>query len=402
MPKISINTINDRFIKTLEVPQNTVHKIYWDGKTTGFGVRITKSGKISFVLRYIINGRERKYTIGGYPTHSALSARETAIKLKGEVAKGFDPLEKRITDYNAYTLNELIEEYLQKMQGKLRENTIKMYKIFTNKNIKSNIGKCKINTIRKREVEILHHNLNETPSLANRLLIMLSSVFSYAINHGFITQNPCIGIKKYTEEKRERYLAKSEIEDILSALNTSPYIMEVNAIKLLLLTGSRKSEVLQAKWEQFNFDEKIWLKPSASTKQKKASLIPLNSFAIEILLEMKTNIKNLKECINEEIISTAEHLFWNTKTKKPLGDIKRFWATLCKTAGIENLHMHDLRHTFASILANNGIDLHQTGKLLGHSNSRTTERYSHLHNNTLRNASELVGGVVMGSLSPKI
>ncbi len=86
MPKISINTINDRFIKTLEV-----HKIYWDSKTTGFGVRITKSGKVSFVLRYIVNRRERKYTIGDYPTHSALSARETAIKLNGEAAKGFDP-----------------------------------------------------------------------------------------------------------------------------------------------------------------------------------------------------------------------------------------------------------------------------------------------------------------------
>ena len=282
------------------------------------------------------------------------------------------------------------------MKGKLRDNTIKMYKIFANTHINNGVGKYKINSIRKREIEILHHNLCETPSLANRLLIMLSSVFNYAINHGMITQNPCLGIKKYAEEKRERYLAKSEIEGILTALNSSTYFLEVCAIKLLLLTGSRKSEILQAKWEQFNFDERIWLKPSTSTKQKKVSLIPLNTFAIEILLEMKANIGKEKECVNGEIISTSQHLFWNTKTKKPLGDIKRFWSTLCKTAGIENLHMHDLRHTFASILANNGIDLHQTGKLLGHSNSRTTERYSHLHNQTLRNASELVGGVVMG------
>ena len=110
---------------------------------------------------------------------------------------------------------------------------------------------------------------------------------------------------------------------------------------------------------------------------------------------MKTNIGKQ----NGEIISTTEHLFWNTKTKKPLGDIKRFWATLCKATGIKDLHMHDLRHTFASILANNGIDLHQTGKLLGHSSTRTTARYSHLQNQTLRNASELVGGVVMGNKS---
>ena len=397
MPKISDISINDRFVKALEVPTNAPHKIYWDGKTTGFGVRITQSGAVSFVLRYVLNGRERKYTIGNYPTHSALSARETAIKLKGEIAKGFDPLEERITDYNAYTLNELVVEYITKMKGKLRENTLLMYKKIHKKHIMEKLGKQKVNTLKRREIEVLQNTLNETPYIANRLLAMLSVILGYAINHGMITQNPCIGIKKYTEEKRERYLAKQEIEGILTALNSSPYLMEANAIKLLLLTGSRKSEVLQAKWEQFNFDEKIWLKPSTSTKQKKVSLIPLNSFAIKILLEMKASIKNSKECVNDEIISTSQHLFWNTKTKKPLGDIKRFWATLCKTAGIENLHMHDLRHTFASILANNGIDLHQTGKLLGHSNSRTTERYSHLHNNTLRNASELVGGVVMGN-----
>jgi integrase len=399
MPKISDISINDRFIKALEVPQNTAHKIYWDGKTTGFGVRITQSGAVSFVLRYVLHGRERKYTIGSYPTHSALSARETAIKLKGEIAKGFDPLEKRITDYNTYTLNELVEEYIAKMKGNLRENTLVMYKKIHKKHIIENLGKQKVNIVKRKDVEILHNTLNETPYIANRVLAMLSVMFGYAINHGMITQNPCIGIKKYTEEKRERYLTKQEIEGILSALNTSPYIMEVNAIKLLLLTGSRKSEVLQARWEQFNFDEKMWLKLSPSVKQKKVSLIPLNTFAIEILLEMKASIQNSKECVNGKIISTNEYLFFNTKTKKPLGDIKRFWETLCKTAGIENLHMHDLRHTFASILANNGIDLHQTGKLLGHSNTRTTERYSHLHNNTLRNASELVGGVVMGNKS---
>jgi integrase len=392
MPKTSAILINDKFIKALETPQNAPHKIYWDSKTTGFGVRITKSGAVSFVLRYVLNGRERKYTMGDYPTHSVLSARELAIKLKGEVTKGFDPLEKRITDYNAYTLNELIAEYLQKMKGKLRESTLVMYGKIHKKHIIHALGKQKINIIKRREIEVLHNNLNETPYIANRVLAMLSVIFGYAINHGMITQNPCIGIKKYTEEKRERYLAKNEIEGILNALHSSPYLMEVCAIKLLLLTGSRKSEVLQAKWEQFNFDERIWLKPSTSTKQKRPSLIPLNTFAIEILLEMKANIGKQ----NGEVISTNQHLFWNTKTKKPLGDIKRFWATLCKTANIQNLHMHDLRHTFASILANNGIDLHQTGKLLGHSNSRTTERYSHLHNNTLRNASELVGGVVMG------
>ena len=95
MPKTSQILINDKFIKTLEKPTNAVHKIYWDGKTTGFGVRITKSGAVSFVLRYVLNGRERKYTIGDYPTHSVISARELALTLKSEIAQGFDPLEKR-------------------------------------------------------------------------------------------------------------------------------------------------------------------------------------------------------------------------------------------------------------------------------------------------------------------
>ena len=210
MPKTSTILINDRFIKALETPTNAPHKIYWDGKTTGFGVRITKSGAISFVLRYVLNGRERKYTIGSYPTHSALSARELTIKLKGEIANGFDPLEKRITDFNAYTLNELIEEYIAKMKGKLRENTLVMYKKIHKKHIVDKLGKQKVNFLKRREIEILHNTLNETPYIANRVLAMLSVMFGYAINHGMITQNPCLGIKKYNEEK---YKQKQIIRD---------------------------------------------------------------------------------------------------------------------------------------------------------------------------------------------
>ena len=127
MPKISDISINDRFVKALEVPTNAPHKIYWDGKTTGFGVRITQSGAVSFVLRYVLNGRERKYTIGAYPTHSALSARETAIKLKGKIAKGFDPQEKKKAIRDDSSFAEMCYEYIEK-HAKIHKKTWQYFK----------------------------------------------------------------------------------------------------------------------------------------------------------------------------------------------------------------------------------------------------------------------------------
>lgn len=377
-------SINERFIKTLKSPTNTAHKIYWDDKITGFGVRITQNSVISFVLRYVINGRERKYTIGGYPAFSSIAAKEIAVKLKGDVAKGMDPLAIKQDIYRCISFESLTNEYVEYCGKVIREKTLKLYKNILKNYIIPKFGKCKINTIKNRDIEAFHLSLKDKLHTANRILELLSVIFEYAIKHDIISVNPAKKIKKFTEEKRERYLSDDEMKAIIQAIQNNENL-NARAIELLLLTGSRKNEILKAEWEQFDFSKNIWIKPASFTKQKKRSIVVLNSYTLEILNQMKESI-NTKD---SHIISTEKYLFFNTLTKKPLGDIKRFFANICTQFKIENLRIHDLRHTFASILVSGGVSLEKTGSLIGHSNSNTTQRYAHLSNQSLFDASEV-------------
>lgn len=384
--KKALNQINDRFIKTLEPPQDTNHKIYWDSKTTGFGVRITKNNAISFVLRYVIEGIERKYTIGSFPALSSTSAKEMATKLKGDIIKGIDPLKQKEQILKIGNFANLANDYMVFAKKHIRQNTIKMYNNILKNHILPVFGSLRIDKITRKDIESLHLSLKEKLHTANRVLELLSVIFNFAIKEGLLKESPVFQIKKFREEARERFLSNAEAEKLLEYLNRIENKMNTNAIKLLILTGSRKNEVLKAKWEQFDFERKFWYKPASFVKQKKSSIVPINKITLSILLEMKAEIG--KE--EGEIITTKEYLFFNKNTGKPLGDIKRFWAGALKHTGLKDLRIHDLRHFFASTLVNKGVSLEITGKLLGQSNLTTTSGYSHYANETLKSASELM------------
>jgi integrase len=154
---------------------------------------------------------------------------------------------------------------------------------------------------------------------------------------------------------------------------------------------------LSARWQDFDLKNGIWVKPADLTKQKRSSHIPLNSEALEILKQMRKKIvpeAKIKHCKEDQIISTEHFLFYNLKTKTHLQDIKKFWIKICKKAEIKNATIHDLRHTFASMLVNSGVGLEVIGKLIGHSNMKTTQRYSHLINSTLKQAKDIFGSKI--------
>jgi integrase len=212
-----------------------------------------------------------------------------------------------------------------------------------------------------------------------------------AISWEILDKNPAQGIKKFPEHKRERYLSKDEINALMKALDSEKNHMSANIIKLIFLTGSRKSEVLSARWQDFEGD--VWAKPAFLTKQNKSSRIPLSHDAMSIIKRMKKEIvsdQELESLDEDSIVSSEQYLFYNTKTKTHQKDIKRFWASVCKKASIKNATIHDLRHTFASVLVNNGVGLEVIGKLVGHSNIRTTQRYSHLADKALKEATNLI------------
>jgi integrase len=208
-------------------------------------------------------------------------------------------------------------------------------------------------------------------------------MFSLAVRWEMRDDNPARGIERNNEEKRNRYLVGDELRRLTEALAAYPVQMSANAIRLLLLTGARRGEVLAARWDQLDLDAGIWVKPSSHTKQKREHRIPLSAGARLLLVEIKASA------------GSSEFLFPSAQgTAGHLTDIKRAWASICRLAGLTGVRTHDLRHSYASMLASSGLSLPVIGALLGHTQASTTQRYSHLFDDPLRATTDRVGAIV--------
>jgi integrase len=206
-------------------------------------------------------------------------------------------------------------------------------------------------------------------------------------------------------------LSESEIASFVAVLDAHPERVSANAIKLLLLTGARRSEVLSATWDQFDLQGATWTKPHGSTKQKRAHRVPLSPQAVALLAGMR-----------READPDCPHVFLGNGTGRPLITVRRLWLAACRSAGLAvqiekrdsrgrvvrdangkpvmtwqtTARLHDLRHSYASLLVNSGLSLHIVGGLLGHSKPATTARYAHLQDSVMRAATERVGAIVAG------
>jgi integrase len=278
------------------------------------------------------------------------------------------------------------------------------------------LGKLKLAAIDHAAVDSLHRDITTircTPVRANRTVETLRKAFNLAIRWNWCERNPASGVRRNSEDKRSRYLNKNEIAALVQALNQHSEPMSANAIKLLMLTGARRAEVLGATWAMFDLDNGIWTKPSAHTKQRRLHRVPLSGPALRLLTEMKEEAtgKALRNGapINPYVFPGVDG--------KPLTDIKRTWASVCLNAGLieqvekkarngevvkdrtgkpvmtaqPNVRLHDLRHSFASILVSSGASLSLIGQMLGHTQVQTTQRYAHLFDDPLRKAAETVG-----------
>jgi integrase len=194
--------------------------------------------------------------------------------------------------------------------------------------------------------------------------------------------NPVRGIERNPEHRRERFLSPDEIGRLNAALDAHPEKPSANAIRLLLLTGARRGEVLGATWDQFDLQTGIWVKPSSTTKQAKLHRVPLSTAALDLLNKMQAEAR-------------GPHLF--PSTHGPLREVKKCWSSVCEAAGIEGVRLHDCRHSYASVLAGAGLSLPVIGALLGHSQVATTARYAHLADNPLRQATEVAGQIIAGA-----
>ncbi len=369
------------------------NRVTWDSEVTGFGVRITAAGSIAYVLRYVFQGQERRITIGKHPDLTPSAAREKAIIMRGAITDGFDPLVARVEAREAPTVADLCQDYLERhAKPKKRPTSISNDTSMIDRHIKPELGTKKVAFVTRREIDELHQGLKDTPYQANRLLALLSKMFSLAVSWGWRTDNPAQGIERFQEQKRHRWLSTDEIAKLARALEKHPNQRAANAIRLLLLTGARRGEVLSATWGQFDLKRRVWTKPSSHTKQKREEHVPLSAPALALVSKMKTDA--IKSLGSEEALKEIPYLFPGDAEGKPVQHIKKAWASICKFAGIENARMHDLRHTYASHLASSGLSLPLIGRLLGHTQASTTQRYAHLADDPLRKATDSFGTMV--------
>jgi integrase len=336
------------------------------------------------------DGRERRYTIGGFPEWAAAAAREEAKRLKREIDGGADPVGAYQDSRAAPTIADLAARFDQDYIPRKRPSTQRVYRQQIGTDILPALGKAKVAAVSHSDVDAFHHRLSaRAPTHANRTLAVLSKMFSLAVRWGWRADNPCKGIERNQEEKRHRYLTAAELSRLSTALTELPDQGAADAVRLLLLTGARRGELLAAKWADINLETGTWIKPGATTKQKTQHRIPLSEAACRLLAEMR------------EQADDAEWIF-PARGGGHRQHINAAWIALRKAASVPGARLHDLRHTFATALASSGLGLPVIGALLGHTTAQTTLRYSHLMDDPLRAATERASAVLSGAKPAEI
>jgi integrase len=252
------------------------------------GVRVTSAGARAWVFNYRAGGIERRLTIGDAAAWTVRQARDKARELRRAVDGGHDPMADRHAERTAPTMNDLADRFEAEHLPRKRPATARDYAALLRDIIRPAIGKIKVVDLRHADVERMHHGIvDRAPYRANRAVAVLSKMLSLAVRWEMRPDNPARGIERAPEERRERYLTPAEIARLGEALAAHPERTSANAVRLLLLTGARKGEMLAARWPDIDFETGVWVKPAATTKTAKLHRVPLSTPALALLAGMK-------------------------------------------------------------------------------------------------------------------
>jgi integrase len=430
---MSNQRITKRAVDALRCPFGSDRVFLWDSGLAGFGVAAMPSGRKIYVAQYRQQKRSRRIKLGEHGRLTPDEARTLAKEVLGAVAQGKDPIEERRSRQAVRSFREVGVDFMRlHVAAKKKPRTHDEYGRLLRLHLYPAFGSKPISSINRADVGRLHTALSDRPSAANRCLALFDTIWNWAAARGEIAGNsPSKGLERNQEASRERYLTTDELRRLGRALREAetvglPWLIDetgpkakhlpragratvvdphaVAAIRLLMLTGARLREILDARWDYVDWDRGMMFLPDSKTGRK---TLYLSDVALSIL-----------EGIPK--IAGNSHIIPGARVGEPRSDLKRPWAAIARAAGLiaiadlepdpkrkqrrtsraqPSVRLHDLRHTFASMGAGSSLGLPVIGKLLGHSQARTTQRYAHLDADPLRKAANLIGSQIAAVVS---
>lgn len=383
--------LTQKFVDKAACPPGKAKVAFFDTNLTGFLLEVRASGGKTYFARY----RNRRGTIRVTKVASATivkleEARKAARKVLAKASLGEDPAAEKAVLRAVPTLAQFVEERYLPFAGSYKRS-VKCDESLLRLHILPRLGDKHLDQIKRHDIVLMHQSrLNEgaAPASANRLLILIKYIYNLAIKWEVpgVTSNPACRVSLFpVNNPKERFLTPEEAQRLLRELETSSNRLLRSIVAMLLLTGARKREVLHARWDDFDLPRRSWRIPLS--KSGKSRHVVLSQSVIDLLQQLPKH-------------DDCPWVFANPDTLKPFADIFFPWDKARKAAGLPDLRIHDLRHSFASFLVNAGRSLYEVQKLLGHSQISVTQRYAHLAPETLLDAADCASAAVRFNAEP--
>ena len=375
-------TLSKRIVDAL--PASDRETVYWDRKLPGFAVRVHPSGSKVYMVHKRSGGKSRRVTIGRHGVWSLEDARREAGGIIARLENGETPGRPGADSPSATgpTIAELAERYMtDHVAVRCKPTTARSCRHILDKFLLPQFGARRLGEIMPDEVAALHYRLHETPIIANQVISLLSRLFHKAAASGDVPPggNPCQFIKKYPTQCRDRFLSEQEFERLGTVLRELQAAHRISksaaaALRMLMLTGCRRNEILTLRWEHVDLEHDELRLPDAKTG---ARAVPLSPTARRVLTELPRQTDN-------------PWVFPGRAPATRMGNLNASWQVVRKEAGLEDVRIHDLRHSFASRALALGESLPMIGKLLGHHQVQTTARYAHLARHSVKSAARRI------------
>ena len=366
MPKRSELTVSKQTVDGLSVEGR--EKVFWDRELPGFGVRVYPSDSKVYVVQSRGPNGIRRVSLGRHGDITADLARKQAASAIARIKRGEDPVARPLED--TFTVADLAERYMEgHVKVHCNAHTQDIYAGSLRNHILPALGARKVVSVGRGEVAALHYGMRETPRAANRALMVLSKMFSLSEAWGVAPSggNPCRHVLRYKEGRRERFLTEDEYRRVGVALRELEAGGPVQAraaaaLRLIMLTGCRAGEVLTLKWSDVDRKSGELRLRDAKTG---ARMVPLTPAALEVLAGVKR-------------VRGSPWVFPGKRPDRHLRHLNPHWYRVRERAEVEDVRIHDLRHSFASRALAVGLALPMIGRLLGHTDIGSTARYAHL------------------------